>query len=88
MKGVYNLRPGCWQYSQVWDISCVLQFLRKISPVSKLTLKMVTFKLVMLLALTLANLSQSLHLLCIDDMKKGFSSYTLQWVGKTIQSWA
>ena len=33
-KGVYNLRPARLRYSQVWDISCVLQFFRKISPVS------------------------------------------------------
>ena len=86
MKGVYNLRLARSRYSQVWDISCVLQFLGKISPVSKLTLKMLTFKLVMLLALTLASRSQSLHLLCIDDMKKGFSSYTIHYSGLLKQS--
>ena len=47
---------------------------------------MVTFKLVMLLALTLASGSQSLDWLCIDDMKKGFSSYTIHYSGLLKQS--
>ena len=86
MKGVYNLRPVQSRYSQIWDIACVLQYLRKLSPVSSLTLKLLTLKLVMLLALTLASRSQSLHLLTLDNMKKGFSSYTLQYSGLLKQS--
>ena len=86
MKGVYNLRPVQTRYSKTWDISCVLQYLRKLSPVSKLSLKMLTFKLIMLLALILASRCQSLHLLSIDGMKKGFSSYLLQYSGLLKQS--
>ena len=87
MKGVYNLRPVRSRYSQIWDISCVLQYLRKLSPISKkLSLKTLTLKCVILLALTLASRSKSLHLLSIDNMKKGFSSYTLNYSGLLRQS--
>ncbi|MCG7878914.1 MAG: hypothetical protein N0C90_21660, partial [Candidatus Thiodiazotropha endolucinida] len=40
----------------------------------------------MLIALTLATRSQSLHLLSIKDMRKGFSSYTLYYSGLLKQS--
>ena len=52
--------------------------LRKLSCVNSLSLKLLTFKLVMLpvLALTLASHTQSLYLHSFI-MKKGFSSYTL-----------
>lgn len=86
MKGVYNLRPVQSRYSKTWDISCVLQYLRKLSPVSKLSLKMLTLKLIMLLALILASRCQSLHLLSIEGMKKGFSFYTLLYSGLLKQS--
>ena len=86
MKGVYNLWPVQSRYSKTWDISCVLQYLRKLSPVSKLSLKMLTLKLIMLLALILASRCQSLHLLSIEGMKKGFYFYTLLYSGLLKQS--
>ena len=75
MKGVYNLRPAQMRYLKTWDISCVFQYLRQLSPVSKLS----SNKLIMLLALILASRCQSLHLLGIEGMKKGFTSYILQY---------
>lgn len=86
MKGVYNLRPARSRYVYTWDISVVLSYLRKLSPVNSLSLKVLTLKLVMLLALTLASRTQSLHLLSIEDMKKGFSSYILSYSGLLKQS--
>ena len=47
---------------------------------------MLSLKLVMLLALTLACRTQSLHLLSIDNMEKGFFSYVLQHSGLLQQS--
>lgn len=86
MKGVYNLRPAKSRYVQTWDISDVLSYLRRLSPVGELSLKMLTLKLVMLLAITLASRSQSLHLLSIENMRKGSSSYVLQYSGLLKQS--
>ena len=47
----------------------------------KVIIKILALNLVMLFALTLASRSQSLHLLCIDYMKKGHSSYTIHYSG-------
>jgi hypothetical protein len=33
MKGVYNLRPTEVRYCKTWDVSKVLVFLRKLTPV-------------------------------------------------------
>ena len=81
MKGVFNLRPTQSRYLQTWDVSLVLSYLRRLSPISQLSLKLLTLKLAMLIAFTLASRSQSLHLLSIKDMRKGFFSYTLCYSG-------
>ena len=77
MKGVFNLHPSNPKYCEIWDVSKVLLYLQKLSPVSKLSLKLLTYKLAMLIALTLASRTQSLHLLDIRDMRKGYDTYTL-----------
>ena len=55
----------------------MLLYLQKLSPVSKLSLKLLSLKLAMLIALTIASRTQSIHLLDIRDMKKGYDIYTL-----------
>jgi hypothetical protein len=37
MKGVYNLRPTEVRYCKTWDVSKVLVFLRKLTPVRLLS---------------------------------------------------
>ena len=70
MKGVYNLRPTKSKNICVWDVSLVLNYLRKLSPVNMLTLQEVTLKLVMLIALTNATRVQTLKFLSVDCMEK------------------
>jgi hypothetical protein len=52
MKGVYNLRPSKPKYCKTWDVSNVLGYLRKLSPIKFISLKDLTLKLVMLIAIT------------------------------------
>ena len=68
MKGVFQLRPALPRYDVTWDTSIVLSYLRTLSPVKKLSLKLLTFKLVMLLALLTGQRCQTLHALNIEDM--------------------
>lgn len=70
MKGVYNLRPTTTKNVCVWDVSVVLRYLKNLSPVNKLKLQELTFKLVMLIALTNATRIQTLKFLNIDSMAK------------------
>lgn len=60
MRGVFNLRPAIPRYEFTWDVSKVLTYL-KTFPTS--TLKGVSLKLAMLLALLSGQRIQSLHLL-------------------------
>ena len=73
LKGVFNLRPSIPRYNYTWDVNKVLTYLRKLSPVKYLSLKDLTLKLCMLIALTNAARIQSIHLLCVHSVKK-FSS--------------
>ena len=60
MKGVYELRPALSKYNQILDPETVLQFLMKSSPLSMLSLKQLTLKLVMLTALVTGQRCQSI----------------------------
>ena len=86
LKGVFNLRPTRPRYVDTWDVSGVLKYLQKLSPVKLLSMKELTLKLVMLLALVLASRAQSLHLLDISEMIKSRDGYTLQYAGLLKQS--
>ena len=51
MKGVFNLHPPCPRYVQTWDVSVELRYLKFLSPAPLLSMKILTSKLVMLMAL-------------------------------------
>ena len=55
LKGAFNLRPPKPRYSQTWDLSLMLTFLRKLGRNEELSLKKLTQKLIMLLALVLGH---------------------------------
>lgn len=68
MKGVYNLKPPKPRYKQIWDVRIVLQFLRKLSPAKTLSLKALTLKVCMLIAIVSGRRVQTLHKLRINAM--------------------
>ena len=70
MKGVFALRPSQPRYSAVWDVNQVLTYLRKFSPMKEISLKDLTLKLTMLMALTQAARVQTLQLITLDGCKK------------------
>ena len=81
MKGVYNLRPSEPKYCKTWDVSNVLGYLRKLSPIKFVSLKDLTLKLVMLIAIITASRVQSLHLLTLNGLEKNFHSYSIFFDG-------
>lgn len=81
LKGVFNTRPSTPKYTHVWDVNTVLCFLRKLSPVKYLSLKNLTLKLCMLIALTNAARIQSIHLLCVNSVKKFSSEFVFEFEG-------
>lgn len=60
-KGTLNLRPPRVRYKETWDVSKTISYLKTLYPLELLSLKFLTLKLVMLIALTQASRAQSLH---------------------------
>ena len=52
LKGAFNLRPPLPKYSSSWDFDVLLSFIEKLSPDKSLSLKDLSQKLDILLALT------------------------------------
>lgn len=84
LKGVFNLRPSVPRYTRTWDVQHVLQQLRAMEPLSSLSLKELTLKLVMLMALTQAARIQTLHCLLLQNISFGQDSVCV-WLGETIK---
>lgn len=79
LTGVYNKRPPKSRYAEIWDVKYVTDYLKGLPAVDKLSLKMLTYKLVMLIALTQASRSQSLNLLTLENLVRNQDSYVLQY---------
>lgn len=86
LRGVFNLRPTQPRYTHTWDVSKVLVYLRKLSPVRFITLKDLTLKLCMLIALTNATRAQSIHLLTVHSVNKLSSEFVIEIEGLLKQS--
>ena len=66
LKGAYHSRPPLPRYTSTWNVQVVVQYLDGLGPSDFLSLKQLTFKLVMLLALTRPSRSADLASLQID----------------------
>ena len=66
LKGAFHLRPPLPRYSSTWSVDVVLQYLKGLGPTATLSLKSLTHKLVMLLALTRPSRSADLASLNLD----------------------
>jgi len=64
MTGFFNMKPPLPRYSHIWDVNLVLRYLQTLSPVASLSLKNLTLKLTMLLALVSGQRCQTLR--CLD----------------------
>lgn len=69
IKGVLDSRPALPKSSETWDVKQVFSYLQPLHPQKFLTLKDLTHKLVMLLALLSGQTRQTLHSLSVSDMK-------------------
>jgi hypothetical protein len=85
MKGLFNIKPPMPRYTQIWDVRSVLNFIRTQSPINSLSLKQLTLKLTMLLALLTAQRSQSLSKLRIDKMKLSANSVVF-WIDDLVKT--
>ena len=71
MKGIFKINPSTPRYKTTWDPHIVLNYLSSLGAGDKLTLKLLSMKLLMTTALVSAQRGQSLHMLDIRFMKEG-----------------
>ena len=71
LKGVFNERPPVARYSAFWDVGVVLRYLKGLGTNDTLTLRMLTIKSVMLMALTRP--ARSVDLSKLDIGARSFS---------------
>ena len=69
IKGIFECRPSLPRYQETWDVTVVLDYLAKFGSPEKLSLKNLTLKVVMLMALLSGQRRQTLHTLSIDCMQ-------------------
>lgn len=74
------------RYTQIRDADIVLNYIKKLSPARNLSLKDLTLKLDMLLALTNAARTQTVHQLSVTNLKKLKSEFDLLLDGLLKQS--
>lgn len=68
-RAIYKIKPPRPRYTQTWDTDIVLSYLRKIAPAGENALKVLSKKLVTLLALASAQRVQTLAALEIQNVK-------------------
>jgi hypothetical protein len=69
LKGVFSCSKPSPRYQETWDVNPVVTYIESLYPLEKLTLKELSLKLVILLALTSGQRCQTLSLLDISCMK-------------------
>ncbi|XP_033757307.1 uncharacterized protein LOC117339699 [Pecten maximus] len=67
VKGVFTKRPSLPRYQETWNVSDVLDYVSSLSPSKTLSLKHLTWKLTMLLALVTGQRGQTIHLIKLSD---------------------
>jgi integrase len=73
LKGVYNQKPALPRYTATWDVSDMINYIRRLSPVSQLNLKQLTQKLLMLCLILSGQRGQTMHLLDVRNMSLTYS---------------
>jgi len=79
LKGAFNERPPLPRYSNFWDVGVVLRYLKQLGANGSLTLRLLTIKSTMLLALTRPSRS-------VDLSKLDISSRTFTAEGKLFKA--
>ena len=78
MKGVFQSRPTFLKYTKIWDVNVVLSFMKTQSPVAKLSLKDLTYKVTTMLMLLSGQRIQTIPLLDLKDMTMSKSQFTFK----------
>ena len=69
IKGVFEMKPALPKYSNKWNVNVVLNYLELLHPHNKLTLKELSQKLAVLLALLSGQRCQTILKLILSSVK-------------------
>lgn len=69
MKGIFEIKPSLPCYNCTWSTEKVLKFLKSLSPLTDLSLLQLLRKSVVLLALSMGQRAQTLHMLYIRNIE-------------------
>ena len=86
LRGVFNCRPPQPRYSQTWEVSQVLSYIKSLGPNEELSLKLISRKLVVLLALVLAHRCSDLGRLTLQGRKYSTEGAVLRCTGLAKQA--
>ena len=86
MTGIFNRKPCFPRYVETWDPQIVLDHLRSYPDVKFMTLKQLTLKLTMFMALVSAQRTRTLKLLSTENMVKKSEEFTFRVLSLLKQS--
>ena len=69
LKGVFELKASLPRYKDIWDVSVVFDYLKKLPPLEELNFKNVTHKTVLLFTLLSGKRCQTVHALTVSGMR-------------------
>ena len=69
LKGRFTTRPALPNYREAWDVNTVLEHLKTLHPAETLSLKLLSLKIVILMAVLSGQCCQTIHALTTKDMK-------------------
>ena len=78
MSGVFNRKQTFPRYVETWDPQIVLNHLKGYPDIKEMTLKQLTLKMTMIMALITAQRTQTLKLLSIEDMQVKPGEYSFR----------
>ena len=78
LRAVFNERPALPRNTITWDVEVVISYLRSLSPVRRISIPLLTRKLVMLLLLLSGQRGQTVHLFDVRNMDLTYSSVTFR----------
>ena len=80
LRAIYQNKPTMPRYTGTWSAKTVLDYLKTLSPAHKLSLKMLSMKLVVLCLLVTGGRCQTMQFLNLKHMTVGKSSYKFRIV--------
>ena len=78
MSGFFNRKPTFPRYAEIWDSQIVLNNLKGYPDIKDMTLKQLTLKMTMIMALVTAQRTQTIKLLSIEGMQVKPGEYSFQ----------